>query len=361
MKILFISRASLFSNRGGDTIQIEQTAMWLKKLDIEVDIRLCNESIDYQPYDLLHFFNIIRPADILYHIRASSKPYVVSTIFVDYREFDRSQRRGISGLVFRFLPGGMIEYLKVIARALFNGEKIISPEYLWMGHRRSIRKIISGSAMLLPNSHNEYRRLSHYFQVKHAYRVVPNAMDPGIFSSREVQIKNPLMILCVGRFEGLKNQLRLIRALKETDFQLYLVGAASTNQKEYYEECRREAGPNVHFVSQLPQSELVAYYQQAKVHVLASWFETTGLSSLEAAAMGCNLVITDKGDAREYFGDLAWYCDPGSTESIRKAVEMAAKAPVNLNLQKMVSEQYNWAEAAKKTGEAYRLVLSNNK
>jgi glycosyltransferase involved in cell wall biosynthesis len=361
VKILFISRASLFSNRGGDTIQIEQTARWLKKQDVEVDIRLCNEAIDYQSYDLLHFFNIIRPSDILYHIRASSKPYVVSTIFVDYREFDRSQRKGISGFVFRFLPGGIIEYLKVIARALFNGEKIISREYLWMGHRKSIKKIISGSAMLLPNSHNEYRRLSQYFKVEHDYMVVPNAVDPEIFPLTEARTKNPLMVLCVGRFEGLKNQLRLIRALKETEFQLYLVGAASTNQKEYYEECRREAGPNVHFVNQLPQAGLMAYYQEAKVHVLASWFETTGLSSLEAAAMGCNLVITDRGDTREYFEDLAWYCDPGSAESIRKAVEMAAATPVNLALQKKVREQYNWAEAAKKTGEAYRLVLSNKK
>ena len=251
--------------------------------------------------------------------------------------------------------------MKVIARAIFNGEKIVSREYLWMGHHKSVQKIISGAAMLLPNSHNEYRRLSHYFQVEHVYSVVPNAMDPDLFPSTGEQVKNPLMILCVGRFEGLKNQLFLIRALKDTEFQLYLVGAASTNQKEYYDECRREAGSNVHFVSHLPQSELVAYYQQAKVHVLASWFETTGLSSLEAAAMGCNLVITDKGDTREYFEDLAWYCDPGSIESIRKAVEMAASAPVNLHLQKKVREQYNWAEAAKKTEEAYRLVLYNNK
>ena len=128
---------------------------------------------------------------------------MVSTIFVDYREFDRSQRRGISGLVFRFLPGGMIEYLKVIARALFNGEKIISPEYLWMGHRRSIRKIISGSAMLLPNSHNEYRRLSHYFQVKHAYRVVPNAMDPGeVLRSEDLAEPKILILLNSGKRSG---------------------------------------------------------------------------------------------------------------------------------------------------------------
>ncbi len=57
---------------------------------------------------------------------------------------------------------------------------------------------------------------------------------------------------------------------------------------------------------------------------MPSWFETTGLSSLEAAAMGCNIVITRKGDAYEYFGDYAYYCDPESPDSIFKAIEKAA-------------------------------------
>ena len=38
------------------------------------DIKLTNEKIDYSKYDLLHFFNITRPADILYHLEKSSLP-----------------------------------------------------------------------------------------------------------------------------------------------------------------------------------------------------------------------------------------------------------------------------------------------
>jgi len=32
---------------------------------VYVDILLTNQTIDYSQYDLLHFFNIIHPADIL--------------------------------------------------------------------------------------------------------------------------------------------------------------------------------------------------------------------------------------------------------------------------------------------------------
>ncbi|MGC4059024.1 MAG: hypothetical protein QM743_13050 [Chitinophagaceae bacterium] len=57
------------------------------------------------------------------------------------------------------------------------------------------------------------------------------------------------MVMCVARIEGRKNQLNVIRALKGTDFQLYIVGKAAPNHQKYLEQCRQEAGPNVHFIA----------------------------------------------------------------------------------------------------------------
>ncbi|HET7002588.1 MAG TPA: glycosyltransferase family 1 protein, partial [Puia sp.] len=68
MKVAFISRSSLFSDKGGDTIQIVNTAAALRHLGVEVDIFLADQKPDYDKYDFLHFFNIIRPDDILPHI-----------------------------------------------------------------------------------------------------------------------------------------------------------------------------------------------------------------------------------------------------------------------------------------------------
>src|SRR5882757_3441561 len=104
MKILFISRATLYKVRGGDTSQILNTATALRESGIAVDIRLCDEAIDYKGYDLIHFFNITRPADILKHADKSGKPYVVTPIYVDYSEFDQGIRKGVTGFVLRHLP-----------------------------------------------------------------------------------------------------------------------------------------------------------------------------------------------------------------------------------------------------------------
>lgn len=129
MKVAMIARATLYSNPGGDTVQISNTAKELNKFSVEAHIRLTNENINYNEYDLLHFFNIIRPADILRHT-AGTKPFVVSPIFVDYSEFELKQRGGAIGRVTRFLNAESKEYVKAIARYLVNDEKILSTAYL---------------------------------------------------------------------------------------------------------------------------------------------------------------------------------------------------------------------------------------
>jgi glycosyltransferase involved in cell wall biosynthesis len=94
------------------------------------------------------------------------------------------------------------------------------------------------------------------------------------------------------------------------------------------------------------------------VHVLPSWFETCGLATLEAAACGCNVVVTDKGYVREFIGDAGYYCDPGNPASIREAIERAAAAPLSEHLKQKIACQYTWEQAAGKTSEAYRQILT---
>jgi len=357
MKILFLSRATLYSNAGGDTIQIINTSEYLKKMGITADVRLTNEKINYPDYDLIHFFNITRPADILYHVKKSRKPYVVSTIFVDYKEYEKKISGGLRKIIFRFLSPDTIEYLKVLVRSLVNNEKIITPFYILQGHKRSVQKVISGSSLLLPNSENEYVRLVERYKVEKAYKIIPNGINTALFSSRpQISSKENDLVICVARIEPLKNQLNLIRALNNTGFRLLIIGLPARNHNSYYTKCKLAAGEKVTFIGYLSQEKLIAYYERAKVHVLPSWFETTGLSSLEAAAMGCNIVITDKGDTREYFENYAFYCEPDSPESIYEAIKKASAGTYNEEFRNKILTKYTWQEAANKTLVAYREI-----
>jgi glycosyltransferase involved in cell wall biosynthesis len=359
IKVAMIARSTLYTVQGGDTIQAMQTARSLRTQGIKVDIKLTNESIDYNSYHLLHFFNITRPADILFHIRKAKIPFVVSTILINYSEYDKYHRKGLSGMLFRYLPGDTIEYLKAISRWVLGKDKMMSMSYAWKGQKKSIHEIIKKARLLLPNSSSEYIRLKEIYGCHTNHIVVPNAVDGNLFRFNKETKKDPKLVICIARIEGIKNQLNLIRALNDTSYHLLIIGAPAPNQLAYYKTCREEASGNIQFIEHIPQEELVAYYQKAKVHVLPSWFETTGLSSLEAAAMGCSIVITDKGDTKEYFGNHAIYCSPSSPESIYAAIEEASSLPSDEILQSKIAKFYTWKMAGEHTAAGYKKIINN--
>lgn len=211
--------------------------------------------------------------------------------------------------------------------------------------------------MVLPNSELEYEQLVQRYHVSPGYSVVHNGIDPGIFHWRNDADKLKDLVLCVARIEGIKNQLTLIKALNDTRFKLVIIGDPAPNQMSYFRKCRAIAGKNVHFIGHRQQIELVPYYQDAKVHVLSSWFETCGLSSLEAGAMGCNLVVTNNGYTREYYENSAVYCDPGSPKSILQAVMHAAAQPNSTELSKRIISRFTWEQAAAKTAGSYKKII----
>ena len=359
MKVAFIARSSLHSVRGGDTVQITNTAKHLQQLNVDVDIKLTHEKINYDQYDLLHFFNLIRPADILPHIRKLEIPFVVTPLLIDFTEYDKQYRKGFSGKLFRVLPAGKTEYIKTIARWAKGQQPLKAYSYLLKGQDKSVRNIIKKTALFLPNSEMEYKKLEQWYGANPAYSVIPNGIDESIFSLsvNNTCSKDNNMVLCVARIEGLKNQWNLIKALNNSRYELFIIGQASANQSAYYEECKKIASKNIHFINHLPQEELVQYYRKAKVHILPSWFETCGLSTLEAAAMGCNVVVSNRGYTSEYFSKYAFYCDPESPASIFEMIDIASNTATSKIFQQKIFRDYTWQKAALKTYEAYKKII----
>jgi glycosyltransferase involved in cell wall biosynthesis len=353
-KIAMIARPNLYEIPGGDTVQVKETAASLRKLGIEVTIHL-HGKLDYSSYHLLHFFNVITPEDILGHVYITKIPYVVSTIFVDYYEYDRFYRKGGIGLLSNFLSADSIAYLKTLAKFILKGEKVSTWRFFFKGHRASIKYILKNAKLLLPNSENEYKRLLKAYNVSKEYRVIPNAINSLIFNLGEAQERH--LVLCVARIEGQKNQLNVIRALNNTRYKVVFIGACAPNQKSYYEQCKSEAADNIRFIDFMPQEELLEYYRKARVHILASWFETTGLSNLEAAVMGCNLVVGDRGDVRDYLQNDVVYCDPGNIDGILRAVDEAWNKLPNPILRKRILNEFIWEKTAAATLKAYKEIL----
>lgn len=222
------------------------------------------------------------------------------------------------------------------------------------------RRLYHAADVLLPNSKAEARQLMRYFQVPAAkIHVVPNAAeerftaaDPGPFVAN-YGLRD--FALCPGRIEPRKNQLGLINALEGTDVHLVIVGDPVAGCEDYYCDCRRAAGANVHFLSRIAHADplLASAYAACRCLVLPGWFETPGLAAIEAAMSGTPLVLPRAGAAQEYFGDQALYVSPGNPPEIRRAVQAAFAAPRSHLLASRVRGQFTWRHAAEATRQAY--------
>ena len=353
-----IGRATLFSHPGGDTVQIIKTAEYLNKTNsVRVDVKTVSEEVNYKDFDLLHLFNISRPSDSLGIIKKAKLPYVLSTIFVDFSEAEANHFSFSRRILKKIFGIDNIEYLKTLGRISKRQDKLTDYKYFFLGQKKSITKILKNAKLLLPNSNNEYHRLLKCYGIKQKYKVIPNAIDIEIFSDKKGTDKKYEIftdsIICVGQITPIKNQLNLIKALNNTNYKVFIIGSPSSNAKRYFRKCQKIAADNINFIPYVKQDELSKIYSKAKVHVLTSWFETTGLVSLEAAYSGCNIVITNKGDQYEYFNDHAFYCDPNCPLSILEAVNKAFKAKFNHMLKRKIESNFTWEMTAKKTHEAY--------
>lgn len=366
MRVLFQTRTNIYDAPGGDLIQMLKTKEFLEKKGVKVDI-----SLEFEPnlddYDFVHLFNLMDPEDIylqMMNAKKQHKKIVLSTIYGLYSEFERKARGGLFQKVANILTPNQINYLKIIIKH-YKEKRMHKGVYKMMlrGNYALTKEIADNTAVFLPNSVSEMNRVAKEYKLKnYKFVSVPNAVDKSIFNEEAGNDKpNPFAeyencILCAARIEGRKSTLNLVRAVKDTNYKLVLVGKESPNQKKYVEQVHQEAGDNVFFLGAVSHDQLRDLYKVAKVHALASWMETPGLSSLEAAAMGCNIVVTKKGDTQDYFGDYAFYCEPDDVNSIRNAIDRAFNSPVNPELKKKVLENYIWEKTAEATLRGYEML-----
>lgn len=220
------------------------------------------------------------------------------------------------------------------------------------------------SDMIFPNSENEARQVSRLFAVSmDKMFVIPNGVDasyseaaPDLFMSK-YPFKD--FILSVGRIEPRKNQLNLIRAMKGVDADLVLIGDCVSGNEWYREKCMREAGERVHFLGGLPHGSdlLMSAYAACSVFVLPGWFETPGLSALEAALAGAKVIATEGGSTREYFGEKVHYFRPDSPGDMRAKILKAFSEASTDSLKEFILAEYTWDKVAKRTVEGYRKVM----
>lgn len=135
-----------------------------------------------------------------------------------------------------------------------------------------------------------------------------------------------------------------------------LVLAGKVNNKKYFERCL--AFKNVSYAGFFEQDALASLYENADLHVLASFAETPGLANLEAAIRGCNIVSTTEGDTAEYFEDMATYCSPYEEGDIYRAVEAGLSHNFQPQLKNHLLKNFNWEHCLEPLYQSYLSIMS---
>ncbi len=295
-RVLITTYHEAFLHRGGGEFEIAMISNALKKHGVVADI-YGPYTQDIANYDVILHFSVEKGGlDLLRQISDAGKPIVLS-------------------------PN------------LFLKEKNSSIAALVSDH-------IDLADIIVFKSESEKCDFNRFFEMPLSkVKVVHQFVDSGIIRSAPKGLFSELYgiedyAIGIGIIEPGKNQLMAIRATKELDIPLVLVG--NYRDTEYYDVCKREGISNTLFIESLPyHSDIMRSALQDSSLFIEVTPEPAGFSALEAGLSGCALVLADSEWSIEHFGELANYVTPESIGSVKNGITVALeKEKPGMQLQK---------------------------
>lgn len=347
MKVAFFAYPTAFQAPGGGEVQLIKTKEYLERAG--VDVHLFNQWTDkLEQFDVFHTFGSVK--DCLEIIRTADL-VGVKTVLSTICWYSWKSACGI--------------HSSCDVRAGAVARHLAKKFFPFMPSKR--KRMMEFSDVLYPNSQTEADQLVRYFQVpRDKIFVVPNGVDPLFADAKPDRFIEKYgfkdFVLCVGRIEPRKNQLNMIRALNGTGIPFVIIGDYVHQYRNYYQLCRKEAGPNIHFLGSIhhDSSLLASAYAACNTFLLASWLETPGLAAMEAALGNSKVVITDQGATREYFLDKVTYVSPDNVNDIRRKTISTFEGPKQSDLKEHIQNHYLWSHVAEKTLEGYHQLFQFN-
>lgn len=150
-------------------------------------------------------------------------------------------------------------------------------------------------------------------------------------------------ILNVGTIEARKNILTGVRAIKDIETHLVIVGSETLytkKVKDYIAQHNLES--KVTFLKGVTNEELAMLYQSAQLFIYPSLFEGFGIPIIEALFSGIPVMSSKGGCFAEAGGPSSIYVDPNSVDDIRKAIKTILS---NKELRdNMITQGYEYAK-----------------
>ncbi len=314
----------------GDSVQLLKTAEYLKEKGLFVTIN-DGTILDYTEYDIIHLFNLTRLSETYKYFKIAqkfNKLIVLTPIYWDISKF------------YKYVND--IQNIKQ-----------------WEYEKQFRQEIIKGCTLIYPSSMLEMEALELDNENNFPYEIIYSGVsENNITASESLEMSQKInsvkpYILCAARVCPRKNQLLLCQMANELDINVILAG--TTNSKQYLKNCLTL--PNVHYWGFANYNQLRYLYQNAELHILCSFVETPGLSSLEAGYFGTKIISTLEGSAVEYFKNMAVYCNPYDRYDIKNSISTSLTQKNNPGLKKHIEANFLWENCLSKLYKSYFNLL----
>ena len=333
MKILFDHSQPFFLAHGGFQTQIEQTKKALERLGVDVEwLRWWD---DAQQGDLIHFFG--RPSHA-------------------YLTFARS--KGLKVLIAELLTG--LGSRKPWARRLQRTViATLRRSYFFDRMGWQSYQLADGAVALTTW---EAQLMHEVFEAPtDRVHVVPNGVEE-VFLQAAQPAERGRWLVCTATIAPRKRVVELAAAAATARTPLWILGTPYAEGDPYAVEFRRLAAAHpeiIRFEGGISdRARLAGIYAEARGFVLLSTMESLSLSSLEASACGCPLLLSDLPWARSAFGKHASYC-PIASEAItagrlREFYDAAPGIPCP-------PQPASWMEVGEKFRDLYARLLNSSR
>ncbi len=326
VKVLFCIRPDYRTRFGGDSVQMLTAYQYLTERG--VDVCIIDRSIkNFSEFDMIHLFNLTRITETYQYFKLAQKsgrPVVLTPIYWDLKKYYSYSENHA--------------YLE-----------------LWNANAPYRQEILYGCDMIYPSSMAEQSLIKQEAGTDIPCTLVYNCINLPLETTGEAAAPAAYpFIFCAARICPRKNQYVLAKICRELDQPLILAGGAYN--RDYLEQCLQF--DHVRYLGFLKGIMLIKMYQAAKLHVLCSFLETPGLSSMEAGACGTPIVSTQEGSAREYFGDLALYCNPYHEADIYNAVKKGLAYNPQPLLKEHLLKHYNTQTCLEPLYKSYCDILN---
>jgi glycosyltransferase involved in cell wall biosynthesis len=328
MKILFVSYPHVGLGKGGMYFQIKNTRHALEELGHEVHYHNFMDD-DLTGFDACHFFALDSiNQELVLKCSAANVPVYFSPV---YNVFAKTKSR------------------QLIERKLAN----LIPGFL--SHIKILNNISNLIQYVFPLNEEEKIRLELVFpSFSGKTSILPNGIDTEMTKENLSSKKSPNMVLNVGEICQRKNQLNLIKAAENSNWELHLVGGFLDDS--YSKSCVSLADklPNVfiHGALEYGSETLLNLYRKSKVFALPSHSEVQPLTILEAAQFDCNVVAGATVPIQDFFKGYVSLCDANNIHDIRSAVDSSLEKEAGLK--NIVEKQPSWIDIADKLVSFYR-------